>query len=121
MYVAVNAHSPLSLAVASGVLVGVNILAGMMGMLGTLGISGLSNFKYLTLFSLYDYNSVLLGANVTILPGVSIGDNCVIGAGSVVTKDIPENTIAVGNPCHVLRKITENDRLAMNAEYPHPL
>ena len=45
-----------------------------------------------------------------ILPGVTIGDNSVIGAGSVVTKDIPENVVAVGNPCRVLRKIGERDR-----------
>ena len=58
--------------------------------------------------------NVWLGANVTVLPGVSIGKNSVIGAGSVVTKDIPENVIAVGNPCRVLREITEADRLAGN-------
>lgn len=44
-----------------------------------------------------------------ILPGVNIGDNSVIGAGSIVTKDIPSNVIAVGNPCRVLREINEND------------
>lgn len=53
---------------------------------------------------------VWLGANVSILPGVTIGDNVVIGAGAVVTKDIPNNVIAVGNPCKVLRKITEEDK-----------
>ncbi|MFR0540249.1 sugar O-acetyltransferase [Lactobacillus delbrueckii] len=52
-----------------------------------------------------------LGANVTVLPGVTIGKNAVIGAGSVVTKDIPENTIAVGNPCRVLREIEDKDKL----------
>ena len=46
-----------------------------------------------------------------ILPGVSIGNGSIIGAGSVVTKDIPPNVIAVGNPCRVLREITEEDRL----------
>ena len=55
-------------------------------------------------------NHVWLGANVTILPGVTIGDNVVIGGGSVVTKDIPSNVIAVGNPCRVLRKITDDDK-----------
>ena len=44
------------------------------------------------------------------MPGVTIGNNVVIGAGSVVTKDIPDNSIAVGNPCRVLRTITEADR-----------
>ena len=53
---------------------------------------------------------VWLGANVVVNPGVSIGDGSVIGAGSVVTKDIPSRVIAVGNPCRVLRPITEEDR-----------
>ncbi|MCQ2102235.1 MAG: sugar O-acetyltransferase [Fibrobacter sp.] len=52
-------------------------------------------------------NNVWIGANVTVLPGVTIGDNCVIGAGSVVTRDIPANTIAFGNPCRPHRKIDE--------------
>lgn len=51
-----------------------------------------------------------LGAGVLVMPGVSIGNNSVIGAGSVVTKDIPENVVAVGNPCRVLREIGERDR-----------
>lgn len=51
-----------------------------------------------------------LGAGVVVLPGVTIGDNSVIGAGSVVTKDVPPNVIAVGNPCRVLREIDEHDR-----------
>ena len=51
-----------------------------------------------------------LGAGVIVLPGVSIGDNTVVGAGSVVTKDLPANVIAVGNPCRVLREIGERDR-----------
>lgn len=51
-----------------------------------------------------------LGAGVIVLPGVTIGDNTVIGAGSVVTKDIPANVVAVGNPCRVLREISEHDR-----------
>ena len=51
-----------------------------------------------------------LGAGVVVLPGVTIGDNTVIGAGSVVTKDIPANVVAVGNPCRVLREIGERDR-----------
>ena len=52
-------------------------------------------------------NNVWIGGNVTILPGVKVGDNCIIGAGSIVTKDIPENSLAVGNPCKVIRKISE--------------
>ncbi len=50
-----------------------------------------------------------LGAGVIIVPGITIGDNVVIGAGSVVTKDIPSNVIAVGNPCKILREINEHD------------
>ena len=51
-----------------------------------------------------------LGAGVIVLPGVTIGDNTVIGAGSVVTKDIPANVVAFGNPCRVVREINERDR-----------
>ena len=50
-------------------------------------------------------NDVWIGGNVTVLPGVNIGSNVVIGAGSVVTKDIPSNVVAVGNPCKILKKI----------------
>ena len=57
-------------------------------------------------------SNVWIGANVTVLPGVTIGDNSIIGAGSVVTKDIPAHVIAVGNPCKVLREITEQDKTA---------
>ena len=55
-------------------------------------------------------NNVWIGGNTVILPGVHIGDNVVIGAGSVVTKDIPSWYIAAGNPCKLIRKITETDR-----------
>lgn len=55
-------------------------------------------------------DNVWIGANSVILPGVKIGGNSVIGAGSVVTKDIPENVVAVGNPCRVLRQIGEHDK-----------
>ena len=51
-------------------------------------------------------NNVWIGGNVSILPGVSIGDNSVIGTGSVVTRDIPPCCIAVGNPCRVIKKTT---------------
>jgi len=51
-----------------------------------------------------------LGAGVIVMPGVTIGENSVIGAGSVVTRDIPANVVAVGNPCRVLREISEKDR-----------
>lgn len=52
-----------------------------------------------------------LGAGVIVLPGITIGDNSVIGAGSIVTKDIPCNVVAAGNPCKVLRNINEKDKL----------
>ena len=54
-------------------------------------------------------NNVWIGGNSVILPGVSIGDNTIIGAGSVVTKSIPANVVAAGNPCEVIRAITEAD------------
>lgn len=67
--------------------------------------------------TLYEYgaevtigNNVWLGGNVVVCPGVTIGDNVVIGAGSVVTKDIPSWSLAAGNPCRVIREITEKDR-----------
>ena len=55
-------------------------------------------------------NDVWIGANVSVLPGVTIGDGTVIGAGSVVNKDIPSGVVAAGNPCKVIRKITEDDK-----------
>ncbi len=55
-------------------------------------------------------NNVWIGGNVVVNPGVNIGNNAVIGAGSVVTRDIPDNAIAVGNPCRVVRYVTEEDR-----------
>jgi galactoside O-acetyltransferase len=55
-------------------------------------------------------DDVWIGSGAIILPGVTIGKGCVIGAGAIVTKDIPANVIAVGNPCRVLREITDNDR-----------
>lgn len=55
-------------------------------------------------------DNVWIGAGVQVMPGVSIGSNVVIGGGSVVVKDIPSNCVAVGNPCHVLRPITEADK-----------
>ena len=55
-------------------------------------------------------NNVWIGGSTVINPGVTIGDNTVIGSGSVVTKDIPANVIAAGNPCKVIRKITDEDK-----------
>ena len=50
-------------------------------------------------------NNVWIGGNVCVLPGVTIGDNVVIGAGSIVTKDIPSNVVAVGNPCKIIKEL----------------
>ena len=58
-----------------------------------------------------------IGGSVTICPNVRIGEGCVIGAGSVVTRNIPPNSLAVGVPCRVLRSITEEDSLALHPEY----
>lgn len=55
-------------------------------------------------------NDVWIGAGVQVMPGVTIGSNVVIGGGSVVVKDIPDNSVAVGNPCRVIRPITEEDK-----------
>ena len=55
-------------------------------------------------------DNVWFGGSVTVLPGVTIGSNVVIGAGSIVTKDIPSNVVALGNPCKVLREITDVDK-----------
>ena len=52
-----------------------------------------------------------LGGNVVVLPGVTIGNGCAIGAGSIVTHDIPDNYLAYGNPCKAIRKITEEDSI----------
>lgn len=60
-------------------------------------------------------NDVWVGGSVVINPGVHIGDNVVIGSGSVVTKDIPSGVIAAGNPCRVLREITEEDKVYWTA------
>ena len=54
-------------------------------------------------------DNVWIGGSVTILPGVHIGDNVVIGAGSVVSSDIPDMVVALGNPCKVIRSITDAD------------
>lgn len=61
-------------------------------------------------------NDCWLGANVVVCPGVTIGDNCVIGAGSVVTRSIPANSFAAGNPCRVIRALTEADSLRHKPE-----
>jgi maltose O-acetyltransferase len=57
-------------------------------------------------------NNVWIGAGVHVMPGVTIGSNVVIGGGSIVVKDIPDNSVAVGNPCKVIRTITKTDKLS---------
>lgn len=58
-------------------------------------------------------DNVWIGGSVTIIPGVTIGNNTIIGAGSVVTKDIPDNVVAAGVPCNVIRTITEKDKIGL--------
>lgn len=66
---------------------------------------------YMYSFSVVIRNGVWLGSGVIVNPGITIGENTVIGAGSIVTKDIPSNVIAVGNPCRILREVSEKDRI----------
>ena len=70
-------------------------------------------------------NNVWIGAHSVILPGVTIGDNTVIGAGSIVTRDIPANVVAVGNPCRVMREISDHDKeyyfRDLKVDYPYTL
>ena len=58
-------------------------------------------------------NNVWFGAGVQVLPGVTIGDNTVIAAGSVVVHDVPAGCVAAGNPCKVIREITDNDKITL--------
>ena len=69
------------------------------------------NQEYEYAFPISIGNNVWIGGNVVINPGIIIGDNSVIGSGSVITKDIPSDVIAMGNPCKVLREISEDDKL----------
>ncbi len=62
-------------------------------------------------------SDVWIGGNTVINPGVTIGSNAVIGSGSVVTKDIPDNTVAAGNPCKVIRPITQEDKNYWTIQY----
>lgn len=62
-------------------------------------------------------NDVWIGGNVVINPGVTIGSNVIIGSGAVVTKDIPDGVVAAGNPCRVIREITEEDEAYWKKEY----
>lgn len=69
-------------------------------------------------FSITVGDNVWFGGNVTVLPGVTIGSHTVIGAGSVVTKDIPSGVLAAGNPCRVIREITDADKNKFERQKP---
>ena len=66
-----------------------------------------ADYEYTKPITIKDH--VWIGSNTTVLPGVTIGENSIIGAGSVVTKDIPANVIAAGNPCRILRELTKEE------------
>lgn len=73
----------------------------------------------------YQYNAPVrigqncwIGAGTVVLPGVTIGDNVVVGAGSVVTRDLPDSVVAVGNPCRVLRPVSDRDRTSYFKDRP---
>lgn len=109
----VYANSNLTLVDDTHIYVGDYTMLGPNVVLATAGHPVLPELRPLA----YQYNMPIhigkncwLGAGVIVLPGVTIGDNSVIGAGSVVTKDIPANVVAVGNPCKVLREINEHDK-----------
>lgn len=95
-----------SIKIGSGVLMAPNV---------TISATGHPvHYKLRTHGEMYSYavtigNNVWIGSGAVIMPGITIGENSVIGAGSIVTKDIPSNCVAVGNPCKVLRKITDED------------
>ncbi|MBK7711339.1 MAG: sugar O-acetyltransferase [Bacteroidales bacterium] len=67
--------------------------------------------EYEFAFPVYIGNDVWIGGNAVINPGITIGDNSVIGSGSVVTRDIPANVVAAGNPCRVIREISAKDKI----------
>ena len=93
------------------IIVGKNVMFGPAVTIATVGHPiwpELRGYMYTDPVTIQD--NVWIGENATICPGVTIGENSVIGAGSVVTKDIPANCIAVGNPCRVLREISEKDK-----------
>ena len=114
IYIGDNFYANYNLTVldCAKVTIGENVLIGPNVCITTAGhpIHYLSRRKYEYADEIAIGNNVWIGANVVINPGVKIGDNSVIGSGSVVTKDIPSDVVAVGNPCKVLREITDEDR-----------
>ena len=94
------------------IVIGSHVMFGPNVTLTTAGHPVQPNLRYFGIQSnqpIHIEDNVWIGANVVVLPGVTIGKNSVIGAGSVVTKDIPANVVAVGVPCRVLRPISEKD------------
>ncbi len=99
------------------ILIGEKVMFGPAVTIATVGHPINPNYReYMYADSVVIEDNCWIGAGVVICPGVTIGKNSVIGAGSVVTKNIPANSVAVGNPCRVLREINEND---MKYYYKH--
>ncbi|HHT39521.1 MAG: sugar O-acetyltransferase [Acholeplasmatales bacterium] len=114
-----NFYSNFNLTIidVSKVIIGNNVLLGPNVSLYTAGhpidpLIRTSNLEYGKKIIIGD--NVWLGGNVIVNPGVKIGDNSVIGSGSVVTKEIPSNVVAAGNPCRVIRKINNDDKIYWN-------
>lgn len=96
------------------VIIGDNVLIGPNVSIYTAGHPvhyEIRNQEYEYALPIHIGNNVWIGGNVIINPGITVSDNSVIGSGSVISKDIPGNVIAAGNPCKVLREITEDDKL----------
>lgn len=94
-----------------GIYIGDGALIGHNAVLAT--INHLENPKLrasMTFNPIHIGKNVWLGANVTVLPGITIGDGCIIAAGSVVTKDVPENMVAAGVPAKIIREVNSYDR-----------
>lgn len=92
------------------IIIGKNVMFGPGCTIATVGHPVNPGYRYLMYTDpVVIKDNCWIGSGVNICPGVTIGENCVIGAGSVVTKDIPANSVAVGNPCRVLREINEHD------------
>ncbi len=110
----VYANFNLTLVDDTDIFVGSNTMLGPNVVLATAGHPILPTLRKYSLqynLPIHIGKNCWLGAGAIVLPGVTIGDNTVIGAGSVVTKDIPSNVVAVGNPCKVLRQISEKDEV----------
>lgn len=91
--------------------IGKNVLIGPSVIITTVGHPIHPDYRsYMYAAPVNIHNNCWIGAGAIVCPGVTIGENSVIGAGSVVIKDIPANVVAVGNPCRILRNIGENDR-----------